>query len=189
MATLFRYPLSHIRQALQGVQETVSVVASVLDPQLESMGLDVEKKEEIKVDIAIRMLDKEQVEAKGNLSARLTFACQRCLEPAVIEVEQPWLFYFFPPGGTLPHSAARRDAKDVLESDEVDPEALHHDREQIDLGIPLREQLLLALPMIPVCKEDCLGLCQVCGENRNLVTCLCAPNQKKSPFASLREMV
>ena len=42
---------------------------------------------------------------------------------------------------------------------------------QIDLAPVLREEMLLAIPSSPLCKEDCLGLCPICGENRNEVTC------------------
>jgi len=37
----------------------------------------------------------------------------------------------------------------------------------------MREQFFLALPMKPLCREDCKGLCPVCGINRNRETCTC----------------
>ena len=37
----------------------------------------------------------------------------------------------------------------------------------------MREQFYLALPMKPLCREDCRGLCPVCGINRNRETCSC----------------
>ena len=43
----------------------------------------------------------------------------------------------------------------------------------IDLGEVMREQFYLALPMKPLCREDCQGLCPVCGINRNRETCTC----------------
>lgn len=41
----------------------------------------------------------------------------------------------------------------------------------IDLEPLLRDYLLIEVPMSPLCKEDCKGLCTFCGENLNLVTC------------------
>lgn len=41
----------------------------------------------------------------------------------------------------------------------------------IDFGPILREYLLLEMPIKPLCKPDCKGLCTVCGENLNLTTC------------------
>jgi uncharacterized protein len=43
----------------------------------------------------------------------------------------------------------------------------------VDLGELMREQFFLALPMKPLCQEDCRGLCPVCGINRNRETCTC----------------
>jgi uncharacterized protein len=45
--------------------------------------------------------------------------------------------------------------------------------DKIDLTEVVREQLYLALPMKPLCREDCKGLCPVCGVNRNRETCTC----------------
>ena len=41
----------------------------------------------------------------------------------------------------------------------------------IDLGPVVREYMITASPIKPLCKPDCQGLCVVCGENLNLVTC------------------
>lgn len=42
---------------------------------------------------------------------------------------------------------------------------------KIDLEPLIREEMFLALPLKPICRIDCLGLCPVCGENRNLRDC------------------
>jgi uncharacterized protein len=42
---------------------------------------------------------------------------------------------------------------------------------QIDLGPLVREDMLLDIPINPVCRPDCKGLCPICGENRNLSLC------------------
>jgi uncharacterized protein len=41
----------------------------------------------------------------------------------------------------------------------------------MDLTEPVRQALLVALPMRPLCREDCKGLCVVCGANLNYVDC------------------
>ncbi len=45
--------------------------------------------------------------------------------------------------------------------------------ETLDLGELMREQFYLVLPMKPLCRPDCKGLCPVCGINRNRETCTC----------------
>jgi uncharacterized protein len=52
----------------------------------------------------------------------------------------------------------------------------------IDLAPLAREYMLLAQPISPLCKPDCKGLCPICGENLNEVTC---PHQSTSPEAGL----
>lgn len=46
---------------------------------------------------------------------------------------------------------------------------------KVDLTDELRQALLLALPMRPLCRPDCEGLCGVCGGNKNLKPCGCVP--------------
>jgi uncharacterized protein len=60
----------------------------------------------------------------------------------------------------------------------------------IDLGPELRDEILLELPVSVFCREDCLGLCPVCGGNRNLAPCDCALRQQQaqSKFAALAKL-
>jgi uncharacterized protein len=52
-----------------------------------------------------------------------------------------------------------------------DTELILPDDFQIDLRPLLREYLTLEIPISPMCKPDCKGLCPICGENRNQTTC------------------
>lgn len=56
-----------------------------------------------------------------------------------------------------------------FELDEIDAEPF--DGKTIDLDPVVREQVLLALPVSVVCKEDCRGLCPVCGQDLNVQDC------------------
>ncbi len=58
---------------------------------------------------------------------------------------------------------------------------------QIDLEPLLREYALLEIPISPVCKPDCKGLCLVCGENLNKTDCGHRPDETSSPFAALKD--
>ena len=48
-----------------------------------------------------------------------------------------------------------------------------YENDEIDLGQLMQEQFYLALPMKPLCKDDCKGLCPNCGTNLNKATCDC----------------
>jgi uncharacterized protein len=58
---------------------------------------------------------------------------------------------------------------------------------QIDLEPLMREYALLEIPISPVCKPDCKGLCPVCGENLNEIDCGHRPGSE-SPFAVLKDL-
>lgn len=49
----------------------------------------------------------------------------------------------------------------------------HHDGRTLSLDGEIREAVILGLPMRPLCKESCAGLCPRCGEDRNLGPCRC----------------
>jgi len=58
--------------------------------------------------------------------------------------------------------------------------------EELDLAPELREDLLIALPMKRLCREDCRGLCPVCGGDRNRRSCRCAlPGADPDRWAAL----
>ena len=61
--------------------------------------------------------------------------------------------------------------------------------DQIDLGDMAREQLQLASPMKPLCREDCLGLCPVCGADRNAAPCGCDTSWSDPRLDVLRTLV
>ena len=62
------------------------------------------------------------------------------------------------------------------------------DGKTIDLEPLVREQVLLALPMHAVCREDCKGLCGTCGKNLNEGECGCAPSQVDPRLAALKNI-
>ena len=72
----------------------------------------------------------------------------------------------------LPASAMATEDDRAIEEDDL--ETSYYRDDQIDLNELLREQFYLALPMKPLCLEDCRGLCSQCGTNLNAGACGCA---------------
>ena len=54
----------------------------------------------------------------------------------------------------------------------------YYEGDRLDLGEVIREQVLLGLPLKPLCREDCQGLCPRCGKNRNAGPCGCTPEEE-----------
>ena len=59
----------------------------------------------------------------------------------------------------------------------------------IDLEPAIRDEVSLALPLVPLCREDCLGLCPTCGTDLNTVPCSGHADESDSPFSALQQLL
>src|SRR4029077_12174807 len=87
------------------------------------------------------------------------------------------------PGGEHEGAAPTIGSFDL---DAVDAEPF--DGKTIDLDPIVREQVLLALPLSVLCKEDCKGLCPECGQDLNERECGHKPANPLNPFAKLKDL-
>jgi len=109
---------------------------------------------------------------QADFSAQTTFECVRCLTD--FEHHLDWSFtelYAF-------------DARSETDSGLILPEDGH-----IDLAELLREYALLEIPISPICKPDCQGLCIECGQNLNEKDCGHRPDDSDSPFSVLKGLL
>ena len=122
-----------------------------------------------------------EVIVKGTFHACVVLTCGRCLEPFPLTLEDQVA------GRFIPRRAGRGD--DVaLSSDDLD--VAFYDGDEIDLGAFFQAETLLDVPMKPLCREGCKGLCPVCGGNRNLTPCACetqSMDPRLAPFRGLAE--
>jgi uncharacterized metal-binding protein YceD (DUF177 family) len=107
---------------------------------------------------------------RGDLRGGLESTCARCLEPARVMFDVPLAVTF------VEKSPGSGDDDD----DDDDGDVVFFDSDEIDLGAELRDELLLAMPLSPLCQEGCRGLCAVCGGNRNLTPCDCEESQRQA---------
>ena len=85
----------------------------------------------------------------------------------------------------------RLDFERVAEEPEVDPDEMHaayYENDEIPLRQLMEEQFYLSLPMKPLCKDDCKGLCANCGTNLNKATCDCNTQWEDPRLAALRDL-
>jgi uncharacterized protein len=61
-------------------------------------------------------------------------------------------------------------------------------REEVNLEAIVREQVLLTLPLKPLCRETCQGLCPRCGADLNRETCNCRRDEAASPWTALKKL-
>ena len=122
-----------------------------------------------------------EIRVQGQLSVIMESECDRCLEPARIPLESDFDLYYRPepdPGRT----------RDEIEIDEGESQVAFYDGEGLELGDILREHILLSLPMQRICRDDCKGICPLCGQNRNLVACGCAIKPVDDRWAALKNL-
>lgn len=86
--------------------------------------------------------------------------CTRCLDPLEIPIEK-WIQELYRYEIKVDHGGKKRksDAEDELD---IDGE-LSMDGDIMDLEPPIRDAIVLSLPINPLCKESCAGLCPACG--------------------------
>jgi uncharacterized protein len=99
------------------------------------------------------------VVVRGVLTAELCVACARCLKPAGIPVRES-LSALVVPAGSLSKDSAEDDAEDSSASEPTLDEAdlIPYDGESVVLDQLVRDELLLSIPMIPLCSESCPGI-------------------------------
>jgi uncharacterized protein len=111
----------------------------------------------------------------GWVDLTLKLSCTRCLKDFEQPMHVTFEEQFYPTidivtGMPLPPF----DAEEIFPIDE------HH---QMDLTEATRQRVLLALPMVTVCQEDCKGLCAQCGKDLNLGPCDCKPEPDSRWYA------
>lgn len=108
----------------------------------------------------------------GNFTGETTLDCVRCLnsfnQPMSWEMTELYAF----------------NEKSVSESDLIVPEDA-----QIDLEPLIREYALLEIPINPICKPDCKGLCPECGQDLNIKDCGHHRDFDGSSFSELKELL
>ena len=124
--------------------------------------------------------DKQQYRLVGRVQTMLELPCGRCLEPFTTPVDQAFDLRYHP------HTLNTGEGERELEEDDLTTAFYEHD--EIDLGHLMREQFYLSLPMKPLCREECRGLCPVCGTNLNRGTCACTRDWDDPRLAALKKL-
>ena len=111
-----------------------------------------------------------RVEGGFRLDARCGFEgkleCSRCLTPYPFSHDEPFTLLLYP---------RRSGAPDVRELSRDDLDVSFYEGDAVNVAPIAEERVQMAIPMKPLCREDCLGICPTCGADRNATPCRCAP--------------
>jgi uncharacterized protein len=72
---------------------------------------------------------------------------------------------------------------------EPDEDGYRIDEHRIDTAGPVHDEVVLALPLAPVCREECKGICALCGADLNTAPCQGHEDADRSPFAVLKDLL
>lgn len=184
--------IEEIRDA--GLEVTEKLSLEQLVPALEGSGFKAT--EPVAAAVNLRKVS-GGVLLSGRFTAHVEAPCKRCLAEARLDLPMTFTLNLVP--------AALARGEDVLSEDEVEEKEKHQgetggsfsindadeevfDGKVIDLEPLVREQVLLALPMNALCREDCRGLCSQCGQNLNEKQCACESKFVDPRFAALKNI-
>ena len=115
----------------------------------------------------------------GNISGGIQVRCGRCLEPYHWELDSAFR--------VLLTATPADPAQNEVELLEDDMAVDYITGDELDLAHILRGQIYLSIPMKPLCREDCLGLCPGCGVNLNHEKCGCLKEKGHPAFSKLKQ--
>lgn len=148
----------------------------------------------------------DRFQLKGRVAATLQLNCGRCLTPFPLPVNPTVDLKYIPerppvatvkeaPKGPAKDAAkgfakgAKAPPEEEVELQDEDLDTAYYRDHVLDLADMLREQFYLALPMRPLCRPDCQGLCPSCGIDRNVDTCQCQTDWVDPRLSGLQALV
>lgn len=125
-----------------------------------------------------------QVRLRGSLKVSLELVCARCLDAVRVRL--------YPEFDQFYQSNSGSNLSGEIALTRVDTEVGFFNGDFIDVTDLVREQIFLGLPMKPMCREDCKGLCPHCGGNRNVRDCGCQKleaDPRLAPLSKIRDQM
>jgi uncharacterized protein len=150
------------------------------------LGPDVQQRSQLRTEGRVDLVEEhhgkhkvvQDIRVKGKLETSLEVACARCLDPVVHPVQRDFDLLYRPLGIDSGH--------EELSITDAEAEIGYYQGEGLLLEEPLREQVLLTLPLKTLCRDDCKGLCPQCGKNLNEIQCSCVDEVEDPRWAALK---
>jgi uncharacterized protein len=122
-----------------------------------------------------------EVRLRGHLTARAEVDCDRCLKTVAVPIEAEFDATYIPASEYALKETAELQTDDLLLS--------VYEGDAVAVDEIVREQILLELPARALCREECQGLCPVCGTDRNTNDCSCEQKETDPRWAALKNLV
>ncbi|NLN87656.1 MAG: DUF177 domain-containing protein [Syntrophomonadaceae bacterium] len=111
---------------------------------------------------------------QGRLKTKVQIPCSRCLQEFIYPVETE-----------LAIVLVEGEKSSLVNPNE---DFVSFDGDEADIDFELQQAIFMALPIRPVCNDDCQGLCPICGQNKNAQPCSCQEDKTDPRWAKLRDL-
>lgn len=122
----------------------------------------------------------DHVRAEGVVETRARLSCSRCLTEYEAVITSSFTIFYIPGS-----NAAQDEEVELAEQDLI---SVAYSGDEIDFTNEIAEQVLMEIPLKPLCKEECRGLCVICGTDLNLVDCDCSRAPANITFSALQNL-
>lgn len=174
-------PSSFLRVRVNDIpQEGLSLAGDIEPDTLSLSPSDARFHGTIALTAEIARVGKE-LSVTGVLTGTPVRQCVRCLKDYEAMLRLPFAVAYRR-DDRLPRSPGEVVRVDPQEDDDV----YLYVGDSVELAEMLREQIILATPMQPLCKTDCPGLCPICGIDLNERRCECPEERGDNPFVRLK---
>lgn len=121
------------------------------------------------------------IRVKGAVTVRMRYACSRCLVPFEAEIASAFTMFYT--------KGSRTDFdEDEVELAEEDLVSVTYEGDEIDFAPEIAEQVIMELPLKPLCNEGCKGICATCGADLNETDCGCERASFNLKFSALKNL-
>ena len=122
-----------------------------------------------------------EVVVRGFCDTTIELTCSRCLN-TFKKTSSHDIFITY-------HPLSELKGEEVYELHDDEMEVDFYSGDEIDIDSLIEEEIILGIPMKPLCSEDCKGLCPSCGVDLNITTCECSSIKIDERFADLKKLL
>lgn len=137
------------------------------------------------VDLNITRLDPDYY-VRGDLKYQVKQPCSRCAEVVDSPIAHHFELAFSHVASPRRGAVEKPTQQDDAEGDASDLIIFHGN--ELEIEPVIEEQVILSVPYLSLCRQDCKGICQTCGKNLNEGVCQCSEKHLDSPFSILKNM-
>ncbi len=130
----------------------------------------------------------DKVSVRGTVGTVVRLSCSRCLEDFSYDIDTDVDILYQPLKKGI-NDPACREAPEVEELRVDDFRVAAYSEPVLNLDEDVREAIHLAIPIKPLCREECQGLCPRCGQNLNIKRCDCITHSISKKFSELGKLL